>query len=194
MNWSFWKQNRWQLLTASCILLIYAIFTIYTGRHNLYFDKAQDYFPNQAWVNIVRATFGMPILLGMFFGAPLLSKGYSEGRGTNKLVWTQGISRRRWLTVTLGLALLFAILYGLAFSLLTSWWISTVNHSGLAPLDRFEFPQFDITGLAPVLHAMFGVAVGAVLGVWLRRPLPALDTTLILLCILTICVGKYVRP
>ena len=38
-------------------------------------------------------TLAIPFLLGLFWGAPLIAKEYLEG--TNKLVWTRSISRRR---------------------------------------------------------------------------------------------------
>jgi len=51
-------------------------------------------------LHLVRvAIMFLPILLGLFWGVPLLSKEYVEG--TNKLVWTQSISRRKWLSVKL---------------------------------------------------------------------------------------------
>ncbi len=42
-----------------------------------------------------------PLLIGMFWGAPLVSREFETG--TFRLAWTQGVSRSRWLAVKLGL-------------------------------------------------------------------------------------------
>jgi hypothetical protein len=191
MNWLFWRQHRAQLLVAVGILVIYAIFIVLTGRYNLHADTSHNYFVNQGWVDIVRTTIAIPFLVGMFLGTPLLSMEYSEARGTNKLVWTQGISRRRWLMATLGWCLLFTVLCASAFSLLTSWWFSTIAGGNFS---RFAFPQFDISGLVPIVHAAFGVVLGATLGAWLRKPLVALGVMLVMLCVVQVGIGNYVRP
>ncbi|WP_305789732.1 hypothetical protein [Symbioplanes lichenis] len=39
----------------------------------------------------------VPPLVGLFWGAPLVAREVEQG--THRLVWTQGISRRRWLLV-----------------------------------------------------------------------------------------------
>ena len=43
-----------------------------------------------------------PALIGIFWGAPLISRELETG--TFRLAWTQSVSRTRWLAVKLGLA------------------------------------------------------------------------------------------
>src|SRR5262249_59666397 len=43
----------------------------------------------------------VPGLAGMFIGAPLLARDIEQG--THRLLWTQGVPRRRWLATKLAL-------------------------------------------------------------------------------------------
>lgn len=60
------------------------------------------------------AIFFLPLILGMFWGAPLLAKEYTEG--TNALAWTQSVSRRKWLTAAVLWTLLATALFMAAFA------------------------------------------------------------------------------
>jgi hypothetical protein len=52
---------------------------------------------------LVAATMGIPLLFGVFWGAPLLAREFEDG--THNLAWTQGVTRRRWLSRNLMWAL-----------------------------------------------------------------------------------------
>lgn len=56
---------------------------------------------------VVWALYVLPALAGMDLGAPLVAAELE--RGTNRLAWTQGASRTRWLVARGGLALAAAI-------------------------------------------------------------------------------------
>src|ERR671932_2593536 len=43
-------------------------------------------------------------------------------QGTNRLVWTQGMTRTRWVTLKLGLLVAAALLVALATTALLKWW------------------------------------------------------------------------
>jgi hypothetical protein len=57
-----------------------------------------------------------PALLGIFWGAPLVARELENG--TFRLAWTQGVTRRRWLAVSLGLAGLSSMIVA---GLLSCW-------------------------------------------------------------------------
>src|ERR1700745_2821550 len=42
----------------------------------------------------------VPLIIGMFWGAPLISREFEAG--TFRLAWTQGVTRTRWLAGKLG--------------------------------------------------------------------------------------------
>jgi ABC-type transport system involved in multi-copper enzyme maturation permease subunit len=123
---------------------------------------------------LVVATSVVPLLPGLFWGAPMVAQELETG--TNQFAWTQSITRRRWLAVRTGWLLLAAALLAGAVSALVTWW-SGPNNALLA--DAFQVNRFDITDIVPVTYAIFAMALGICAGTLLRRTLPALAVTLV---------------
>jgi hypothetical protein len=209
MNWFVLRQYRKQFMLFGLILTVFTIFTILTGNH--FWHEYQQFQitcrlnpatpscndPGTIFSGAYGATLrlifvtslGVPLLLGLFLGSPLLSKEYEEG--TNKLVWTQSVSRRKWLTTKLAWALVFAALYSLAISLLASWWARTPNaleHS------RFNAGQFDVQGVMPLVYAVFFTAIGFTMSAWFRKTMIALAVTLGLFIAFQASFAEWVRP
>lgn len=137
-------------------------------------------------INVVNLSVVAPALLGLFWGAPLVAKEVEDG--THVLAWTQSVTRRRWMGTNLTAALLAAAVWGALLSPLVSWWRIPEN----ALFGRFA--AFDVQGIVPVAYAVFAVALGIAVGAWLRRPLPALATTLGVLVAVRAVIGLYLRP
>ena len=197
MNWLIWRLQRKLILVLGVLLIAFTALAIPTGIHfwhtyqhalancSLYATPSDpqgtcDQLQNDLFNGdgpIFDAIFLMglfvPLLLGFFLGAPLLSREYDEG--TNKLVWTQSVSRRKWLTYRLGWALGFAFLYGLAVTIITTWWSRTGN---TLYLSRFDSGMFDIQGLMPIAYSLFFTSVGIMVGAWFRKVLIAIGITL----------------
>jgi ABC-type transport system involved in multi-copper enzyme maturation permease subunit len=209
MNWFIWRLHRTQWMIFGLILAAFAVFAILTGNHfwHLYQQALQTCTQNpatpscsdlhnslpQSYGAILRVVYvtglGVPLLLGLFMGSPLFSKEYEEG--TNKLAWTQSVSRRKWLTAKLVWTLAFAALYGLAVSLLISWWARTTNaldHS------RFATGQFDVQGIMPFVYSVFFTAIGFAVSAWSRKTMIALAVTLGVFIAFQASVGEWVRP
>jgi hypothetical protein len=131
----------------------------------------------------------LPIILGLFWGVPFLAREYSEG--TNKLVWTQSISRRKWLTVKLVWVLVGAAILTAAFTALDTWWFKTGN-----ALNQNRFGNgFSTQGIVPIAYSIFAVSLGIMFGAWFRRTMVALGVTLLLLiAIMLILVPNGLRP
>jgi ABC-type transport system involved in multi-copper enzyme maturation permease subunit len=138
----------------------------------------------------------VPCLLGIVFGAPLVA-GEIE-HSTNRLVWTQGVSRTRWIIVkwcSLGLLLLVLVS---ALTLITQWW---AGHSeepnldlvliGSGPLQPLFFP---ITGLAMSAYTAFAFAMGAAFGAVIRKTSWAVAGTVVLYAVVSVVMVLYVRP
>jgi hypothetical protein len=141
-------------------------------------------------VNLVKLTLlGLPLLLGLFWGVPLIAKEYAAN--TNKLVWTQGITRRKWLTTKLAWTLLATVLYAGVFAALATWFSRTGN---VISSDRFTELAFSSQAIVPVATAVFAVAVGAMFGAWFKKLLPALGATLALLIVVQVAVPLVARP
>jgi len=132
----------------------------------------------------------VPVVLGIFWGAPLLTREYVEG--TNKLVWTQSISRLKWLNVKLVWVLVGAVITAGAFAALDTWWSKTGNSLNL---NRFGPVAFSSQGIVPVACAVFAVALGIMFGAWFKRTMVALGLTLaVLIAIMLVIVPNFVRP
>ena len=186
MNWLAWRQHRKQFMVAGIFLIVFAAVTISTGlsfwhtyQHALTTCKTTDtcnQLSNELFQSHVDGLLFhfiplvlllLPIVLGLFWGVPFLSKEYSEG--TNKLVWTQSISRRKWLTVKLIWVLLGAAILTACFTALDTWWFRTGN---ALSQNRFA-SSFSFQGIVPVAYSVFAVSLGIMFGAWFKRTMVA---------------------
>jgi hypothetical protein len=131
----------------------------------------------------------VPLLVGMFWGAPLVSREFEAG--TFRLAWTQGVTRTRWLAVKLGLgAVASAAIAGL-LSLIVSWWSSRLDQVNASPFDSLRFGMRD---LVPIGYAVFAFALGLTAGLFFRRMLPAMLAALAGFVAVREVVTAWVRP
>jgi ABC-type transport system involved in multi-copper enzyme maturation permease subunit len=204
MSWVVWRQHRNQAYVAAIALAAFAALMLVTGlqmasqyHSALTLCAASHSCSNLAntlnletsWVSVlVTFTVAVPCLLGVFWGGPLLAREYETG--TSQFAWMQGITRTRWLTITVGWALLAAAAWGGAVSALVTWWSSPVNS---LQLQNFQPSQFDIQGIVPIGYAVFAVALGIATGALLRRTLPAMAITLVVFTLLRLLVSEDFR-
>jgi hypothetical protein len=131
----------------------------------------------------------VPLLIGMFWGAPLVSREFEAG--TFRLAWTQGVTRTRWLAVKLGLgAVASAVIAGL-LSLMVSWWSSQLDQVNATPFDSL---RFGARGVVPIGYAAFAFALGLTAGLIFRRILPAMLIVLVGFVAAREAVTAWVRP
>ena len=202
MNALVWRLHRNQVWFALGALALFGVLLLVTGtvmaneyRSALASCQAtrscgdlvgQLFRGDGAIQDLVDLTLVVPLLLGLFWGAPLLSKEFEDD--THSWAWTQGVSRRRWLRANIGWALLAATLWGAALTALVSYWRYPEN----ALYSRFQ--AFDVQGVVPVAYAIFAVSLGIAVGSVVRRVLPSLAVTLGLFVGLRALVGVYLRP
>jgi hypothetical protein len=136
------------------------------------------------------AGLAVPGLIGMFWGAPLVARELETG--THRLVWTQGVTRTRWLAAKLAIAGVAAIIAGELFSLMVAWWSSPI-HKASAGYTEFTAGSFH-SGVAPVGYAAFAFALGVTAGIFIRRTLPAMAVTLAIFTAVIIAFPIWVRP
>jgi ABC-type transport system involved in multi-copper enzyme maturation permease subunit len=116
----------------------------------------------------------LPLLAGMFWGAPLIAREVENG--THRLVWTQGVSRVRWVLVKTGLLSVGVVVLSGIYAAMVAWWITPVmSTSG----QRFAPIFFDEHGFVVFGYALFALALGIFAGAVTRRVLPAMATTLV---------------
>ena len=127
------------------------------------------------WIPPFTAPFlALPILAGMFWGAPLVAREYEAG--THRLAWTQSISPTRWIAVKMTLVLGTAAAAAITLGALTTWALTP-----LAPAfgTRFNSTWFDIQGLVPVACMLFALSLGIAASAVIRRTIPAMAITLV---------------
>lgn len=145
----------------------------------------------------IAVMFTAPAVLGLFWGAPLVTREIEAG--TFRLAWTQGVTRTRWLAVKLGLVGLTAMAAAGLLSLMLTWWSSPLDQAASLKGDnRFSLARmapvlFATRGITPVGYAAFACALGVTAGVLIRRTVPAMATTLAVFALVQLTWPSLVR-
>jgi hypothetical protein len=134
--------------------------------------------------------FVVPVLLGAFVGAPLVSRELETG--TFRFAWIQGAGRTRWALSTLLLpALLLTAVTG-AFTALFWWYYRPFLADG--QVSEFLPLAFGLLGVAFAAWTLFAYALASFTGTLLRRTVPAMAVTLIVYIVLAIGTATAIRP
>ena len=209
MIWLTWRQHRGELTIVCGALALLAAILIVVGldMHSAYAQlgianclsevrtspncgDALDAFRNQygfwlaftGWLNLI------PALLGILIGAPLVARELEHG--TQRLIWTQSVTRRRWLAVKLALVLGGCLVVTLALSLLLTWWRQpwdTLN-------GRLGNAGFDFEGTAILGYVLFALALAITAGALMRRAIPAMVVTLAGFLAVRLPIEFHFRP
>jgi hypothetical protein len=198
--WLSWRQLRVQAAAAAVAVAAAAIVLAVTGPRladltGNVFDQLTptDRFLYFAGIVVLAAA---PALLGVFWGAPLVAREL-EG-GTQRLVWTQSVTRTRWLSTRLGLSVLGAALAMGVLALAVTWWAAPLDGTqsdtrGALP-GRLTPVAFGMRGIVPVAYGVFAVVLGVAVGAVLRRSVAAMAVTLAVYVFVQIAVPVWVRP
>ncbi len=167
MNALIWRLHGNQAYVAGAALAALTCLLLFTGiamAHDYHAflascgttrscgDATQTLFHGDgAITTLVDATMAVPLLLGVFWGAPLLAREFEIG--THNLAWTQGVTRRGWLSRNVLWALAAAAALGAATAVLVSWWRGPENAVGV-PVRLATF-TFDIQGIVPAAYSVF---------------------------------------
>jgi hypothetical protein len=190
MLWLNWRQYRWPLLLGVLLLTLLCTFYISDGLviYSLYnkLNLATCQINGRDCYNII--TFSkeripdsnsfillLPVLIGVFVGAPLLPL----ERHTTPFTRTQSVTLQRWLAVKLGLVVLVTLIFSAVLSLTYNWW---ENH----PMSVFFAAYVDIwgnyeSGMILIGRSVCDLLLGVAIGALIRRPVPAMIVAGILL-------------
>ena len=202
MNQLIWRLHRSQAYFATGALAVFTVILVITGlvMANDYHHflatcaltqscsngQGELFSGDGAIFDIVNLTIVVPLLFGLFWGAPLVSKELEDG--THNLMWTQGVTRKRWLSTNVMWCLGAAAIWGAAIALLVLWWRVPENALG----SRFD--AFDQQGIVPIAYSLFAVALGIAVGSFFKRVLPSIAATLGGFVLVRAAVGIYLRP
>jgi ABC-type transport system involved in multi-copper enzyme maturation permease subunit len=205
MTWLVWRQHRIQFYLGAALLAALAVLLVITGvqmasqyhsalvacaaNHSCANLSSTLFLGSHAVGFLVIMTLGAPILVGLFWGAPLVAAELEAG--TTQFAWMQSVTRRRWLAVKIGWMLLAAAVWGGVISVLVTWWSGPNNAE---QLNAFDPGRFDLMGIVPVAYSLFAMALGIAAGTLVRRVLPAMAITLAGFIAVRALVTLLLRP
>lgn len=207
MIWLTWRQFRGTAaITAAALALLAAILLVTgPGLADEYStgiaacgsdcgDFVKAFFTDHQgeFLAVTAVALVLPALIGLFLGAPLITRELESG--THRLVWTQSVTRTRWLAVKLGLVGAAAVAAAGLGSLGVDWWSGPIDKSAGDDFARMEPLLFAARGIVPIGYAAFAFAVGATVGLLIRRTLPAMAATLAVFLVVQIAMPTLVRP
>ncbi len=198
MAWVIWRQHRAALIWLGVLLLALGTAMLVAGieLHRLYAAELRHgCLGPSAWSAACRPlqnTFALgwpesyandvmlvmrtvPVIIGVFLGAPLLAREYTAG--TVRFAWTQGIGRTRWAAAKLGLLAAAVAAGACLLGLLTQWSVQPVAAQTSRLADRWEPGFFDSTALTAATAAVLAFAIGVLAGALLRRVVAAMAVT-----------------
>jgi ABC-2 family transporter protein len=204
MTWFAWRQFRTQALVVAGILVVVVVVYLITGLHLYHvYDTVVKRCASHSDCSSVTQAFQnsdhllqhliqaggvlLPALLGAFWGAPLVAREFESG--TFRLAWTQSVSRTKWLLGKLAVVALAAVVTEAIFTALATWWARPFDH-----LSNLPFSVFDTRDIVPLAYALFAVTLGVVIGLLVRRTVPAMALTFAAFAGVRILFTDYVRP
>ncbi|WP_169989076.1 ABC transporter permease subunit [Microbispora sp. H10836] len=206
MFWLNWRQFRLQALVGALGLALVAVYLLYLGMdirdaYDAYRSRctgpagcaqAGSQFQS-AYKNTLLFLAGglglIPVIIGMFWGAPLIARELELG--THRLVWNQSVTRRRWLIGRMAFVGVAAMVLTALVALLLTWAASPYDH---VASDRFGTVEFGARNIAPMGYAFLAFALGTIVGLLVRRTLPAMAITGVVFLVVQFAVPNLVRP
>jgi hypothetical protein len=153
-------------------------------------QSANEFYNPYQWVIFAGLLLlVLPVLVGMFWGAPLVARELEHG--THLLVWTQGVTRRHWALSKTALVTLGSLALTAIYVAMVAWWITPVV---LASGQRFGYVFFDIQGYVAIGYTLFALALGIYAGTVTRRTPSAMAATLVGFLALRLIMTFGVRP
>jgi hypothetical protein len=214
MIWLTWRQFRVSALTVFGALGAVAVALVFTGprlhregadllarcadarmQTNAFCTEGFDdfFFPRAgAYFGLNLLVVAMPAVVGVFWGAPLISREFEAG--TQDLVWQQSVPRRRWLAIKFCLVGLAAIVAAGLSVVAVSWWSRPLDATAIDGVSRMSPLLFDARGYVVLGHAAFAFTLGAATGLLIRRTVPAMAITFAVFVAVQIVIPTWVRP
>jgi hypothetical protein len=188
MIWLTWRQHRFEAIGAALFLvpflalvvgLITAIQPLLAQARvacpgetcSVILQQYQDRFGFLHQILHV-AFLALPILPGMFVGAPVLAREFEHR--TEQVAWTQGITRNRWLFVKLGVLAVATALTAAGLGLAAGQWAAAEPASYYS-----DWFAFDLQVPVYAAYSFFSFALGVVAGAAIGKTVPAMAAVLV---------------
>lgn len=168
-----WRQHRGALITLVAASAALALAMV-AGQLGVRGTSANTIAPGTNALNaIVIALHVLPVLVGVFLGAPLIAREV-EG-GTFRFTWTQGIGRTRFTGTTIALLAAVVTATTCALGALLAWYAHPFEAAGLT--SQFQSGFFDTTALTLPAWTLFALSLGTFLGALIGRVVTAMAAT-----------------
>ena len=192
MVWVTWRQHRATMISLPAVLGALALFLLFAGLkvHHDYAALTACHPQGSAACVTLNRTFNgtdwsmgnvlnilmqlLPVLLGMFAGAPLLARELEAG--TFRYAWTQGVGRVRLTIAEFAMLAVVITVLAWAFSQLFTWFFEPFLPQ--ENMNVLEATVFDTRGIVFAAWTLAAFCIGAFLGMLLRRVIPAMAVTL----------------
>jgi hypothetical protein len=192
MTWVTWRQHRGMLVSVTAVLAALSLFLLIAGLkvHHDYTalincqptssdacSALQRSFNNTDWTMgntiLILMNFA-PALLGIFTGPAVFARELETG--TFRYAWTQGIGRLRWTVAKLVLLAVVITILTWAFSQVFAWFFDPFL--GFEGMNVLAKTVFDTRGVDFAAWTLVAFAIGAFLGMLIRKIIPAMAVTL----------------
>jgi hypothetical protein len=209
--WLTWRQHRAEGLILLLVLALVGVFLLVTGlemanslqqlqlshclglgqssKSGLCSELGMAWNRHYGFLRIAPLLLALPLLLGALVGAPLVAQEVEQR--THLLIWTQSITRLRWLTMKLALVLGAGLLASGALLAVLSWW-----HSPSLQIygDWFGANVYDTSGPVWVATMLLALSLGIFAGALTRRTVAAIFLTIALFVAIRAPVELLWRP
>ncbi|MCE7004179.1 ABC transporter permease [Kibdelosporangium philippinense] len=191
MIWVTWRQQRLQIFAVFGIVTLISAVLVYVRADAVSLLPDKELVMNE--YNLPLQYFSLlmlalPVLLGMFFGAPLFAREIESG--THVFGLTQSVSRTRWIVTKLAIAGGSLALAMLILGMVSVWALEPVS---FVLRGRIGTGVFEAQGVVVGGYAILAFAIGATAGLVLRNTLAAMVVTLALYTVVLMAVANEVR-
>jgi len=171
-----WLQRRGLLIGLSSLLVAAGLAIVvehlvtHASRASLLANGGVD---TNAFQALVIALNVLPVVIGVFVGAPLLSRELESG--TFRFTWTQEIGRTRFVLTTVALLGVFTAAAACALGLILGWYAHPFEVIGVE--SQWQPGLFDVTAVTLGAWTLFALALGTFLGAVIGRTVTAMAAT-----------------
>ncbi|WP_345943977.1 ABC transporter permease [Streptomyces sp. SID3212] len=146
----------------------------------------------QRWLTYLRMfLLVLPGVVGAFVAGPVIARELESG--TYKLAWSQSVTPTRWLAAKLAVPLACTVAGVSVLLGLHRWAVETGpdDHFG-----DFWYSSYRDLGIGPtaLAYAVLGVALGAVIGLLVRRTVVAMSAAALAMGTVVLVLHEWLRP
>ncbi|WP_257137436.1 hypothetical protein [Streptomyces sp. st115] len=162
-----------------------------TGSLRSCFQPARSYADSMLEVSRISdyaslVLVALPAVVGAFVAGPLIAREVENG--TFRLSWTQSVSPVQWLAARLTTSAMLVVPGTLALTAVLAW---ARPRTGVEyPAEWYELDTFLASGTVPIAHVLLALTLGALIGLRLRRTVPAMAGSLVVSGLMTVALVR----